>query len=164
LPENKKFDLDKVRQLNKQAIADTRRISHGLMITGIEDFGLVHLIKEICYHSNMPELVFSFRHQNIKEEKINIETKVHFYRIVQELSTNILKHSKATKAKISLRMENDNHLALLVSDNGRGYNPDSVKLGAGLKNINQRITILNGSIDIKSSSAKGTTIKIHAPV
>jgi len=160
LPDEKHNDLEQIRQLNKQAISDARRISHGLMITGIDEHSIKYLIKQICYNSSTSELSFSFDHNNFDEGKIKNETKVHLYRIAQELSTNILRHSKATRAKISLTMLKDEVLQLNVTDNGKGFSTDKVKKGAGLNNIKHRIAVLKGKIDIASSKGEGTSITV----
>lgn len=164
LPERKRTDLEQARQLNKQAMTDTRRISHGLMITGIDEHGIRHLIQQLCYNSSMPELSFNFTHYNIDENKISNETKVHIYRIVQEISTNILKHSKATQAIISMSMDDIGLLRLGVEDNGQGFNLEKAKRGAGLNNITQRITILKGIKEITTSPGNGTKIEIEIPI
>lgn len=164
LPEDKHTDLEQIRHLNKQAISDVRRISHGLMITGINEHDIKYLIKQICYNSSTSELSFSFEHNNFDEERIKKETKVHLYRIAQELSTNILRHSKATQAKICLTMMKDEVLQLSVTDNGKGFSPDKEKKGAGLNNIKHRIAILKGNINIVSSKREGTSITVSIPL
>lgn len=164
LPERKRNDLEQARHLNKQAMTDARRISHGLMITGIDEHGIMHLIQQLCYNSSMPELTFAFTHNNIDENKISNETKVHIYRIVQEISTNILKHSKATKAKISMSLDSNGLLKIDIEDNGIGFNLKKMKRGAGLNNITQRITILKGIKEITTSPGNGTKIEIEIPI
>lgn len=164
LPENKREDLRKARKLYKQAISDARRISHGLMVTGIHEHGILYLIKQLCLNSNVPELTFTFTHQNINEEMINEEIKVHIYRIVQELITNILKHSSASKANIKLNYYVKGILKLVVSDNGKGFDPEKVKYGAGLNNVKQRIAILNGKHSVSASKEQGTTVRATIPL
>lgn len=164
LPGNKMRDLEMAHKLNKQAIVDARKISHGLMVTGINEYGIKHLIKQICENSSTPELLILFEHKNVDEEKINSEAKIHLYRIVQELSVNILKHSGASKAKICLSISNTNKLKLTVSDNGIGFDLKQITYGAGLHNVMYRNTILNGKIDISSTGVKGTKVTIAVPL
>ncbi len=164
LPGKKRFDLERARELNKQAILDARRISHGLMIAGIDDQGIDELIGKMCKNSNTSKTSFSFYPRNITGQKINNETKVHLYRIVQELSTNIIRHSNATRSKIWLSLLNNDKLKLIVTDNGTGFKPEKVNSGTGLQNISQRVTILKGKIDISSGIGIGTRITITVPL
>jgi signal transduction histidine kinase len=81
----------------------------------------------------------------------------HIYRIILELFTNNLKYANASKTKVSLSLEN-NVLTLLYSDNGKGVT--SLKKGNGLKSIDNRITLLNGNLDINSKNGFSVSIKI----
>lgn len=164
LPEDKKKDLEMAHILNKQAIGDARKISHGLMITGINENGLKHLIEQICKNTSKPEHLILYEYKNVDEGKINSETKIHLYRIVQELVVNILKHSSASEAKIRLSISPANKLKLVVSDNGIGFDLKNIKYGAGLHNVMYRNTILNGKIDISSTGGKGTKVTIIVPL
>lgn len=155
--------MEQAQKLNKQAILDARRISHGLMITGIDEHGIIHLLKQLCYNTGGPKINFRFIHKNIDEEKISNEFKMHIYRIVQELSTNILKHSKATKASVKLNLDN-NILNLIVSDNGVGFEVENTAKGAGLPNIDQRITIMKGIKKIQTKIGAGTKFTVSIPV
>jgi signal transduction histidine kinase len=47
-----------------------------------------------------------------------------------------------------------------IWDNGVGFNPEKVKKGIGLKNIQERVTTINGHIEIKSKTNQGTTVEI----
>jgi signal transduction histidine kinase len=87
------------------------------------------------------------------------------YFIVSELLNNIIKHSKANKAKINLK-EIDSHLHISVKDNGIGFEINNYQTieGFGLNQIKARINTMGGKFRIISSTNNGTTIKIIAPI
>lgn len=95
--------------------------------------------------------------------------KLNVYRIVQELLTNIEKHSDATEVKVNLIISWPN-LLLKVSDNGSGFDLESAlevsdgKAHSGLKGMMERVRISRGTIKIKSSPEKGTAINISIPL
>ena len=95
--------------------------------------------------------------------------KLNVYRIVQELLTNIEKHSDATEVKVNLIISWPN-LLLKVSDNGSGFDLESAlevsdgKAHSGLKGMMERVRISRGTIKIKSSPEKGTTVNISIPL
>jgi len=84
------------------------------------------------------------------------------YRIVQECLNNILKHSAATAAEVSIAVH-DGELALTVHDNGRGFATDGdlhKRAGIGLQGIAERVRILGGTHLIHSAPGQGTTITV----
>jgi signal transduction histidine kinase len=82
------------------------------------------------------------------------------YRILMELTTNIIKHAKATDATVQLVYYND-YLELIVEDNGTGFNAGPSD-GIGLKNVRSRVDYLGGSMNIDSGKM-GSTIIITIP-
>jgi signal transduction histidine kinase/ligand-binding sensor domain-containing protein len=94
------------------------------------------------------------------------ETEINFYRIVQECLNNIVKHSGASEAGVRIRRNENESLTLLVWDNGKGFDTDSMALkrasqsGFGLAGINERARILGGKIVINSTPDEGTTVKL----
>jgi signal transduction histidine kinase len=93
------------------------------------------------------------------------DAAVNLYRIVQECLNNILKHSQA--GHVNLCLERDLHeVQLRIEDDGVGFNvePTGEKKGLGLRNITERVRMLDGKMTIASSPGKGTRIQIAIPV
>ncbi len=88
--------------------------------------------------------------------------KAHFYRITQELLTNVIKHSKATKVEVIIK-EKKAELQLVIEDNGVGWSLDR-QTEDGLRSIKDRLKVLEGVIKIDSKENKGTKIEISIPV
>ncbi len=82
----------------------------------------------------------------------------------KEAITNIIRHSRATRAGLKIRVENG-ILILEVTDNGCGFNPNQPGIGAdGLLNIRERMRNLGGSFQIQSGPRKGTTVRFEVPL
>lgn len=84
---------------------------------------------------------------------------VHYYRIIQESLTNILKHAQATQVEIKLKQVENNTgktIQLSIKDNGIGFNPNEVNWG-GLFGIKERINSLGGTMDITSNAGAQLT-------
>ena len=88
-----------------------------------------------------------------------------FYRIVQELLTNVVRHAKATTVSVTL-MPGRQEWRMTVKDNGTGF--DVTKLfptgGFGLRGIRERVEILAGQVEIVSSPESGTSVEVRIPV
>jgi signal transduction histidine kinase len=91
------------------------------------------------------------------------------YRIVQEAVNNIIKHSRADEATLSVS-QSGGELHLKVTDNGQGFQTAQSKLpeqrqeGFGLIGMAERVRMLGGKYDILSRPGQGTMIAISIPV
>ncbi|GAB4538260.1 MAG: sensor histidine kinase [Anaerolineales bacterium] len=98
------------------------------------------------------------------ERRLESYLEVMIFRAAQELLGNISRHSQATMVKIQVDMGAD-VIRVSVNDNGRGFDPESLK-GAnnlGLKLIRERAEMLGGSFDIDSSAGSGARITFSVP-
>jgi len=91
--------------------------------------------------------------------EVSEEKKLMIYRIFQECLSNVIKHSKATNAKIELVFE-EPHLFLSIQDDGKGFHPTATKKGVGLRNIKSRAELIEGKLDITSEPGAGTLINL----
>jgi signal transduction histidine kinase len=84
------------------------------------------------------------------------------FRIIQEAIQNILKHAKATEISIKLS-EHKQHFDIAIRDNGTGFDPNFVKAGAGLRNMQERTQALNGKMTLLAAVGSGTLIHLQIP-
>ena len=82
-----------------------------------------------------------------------------------ELLNNIIKHSQASQAKLSIK-ENNESLQIDITDNGKGFDSSKFHIleGFGISQIKARINNLKGSIDINSKLNAGTFINMTVPI
>ncbi len=96
------------------------------------------------------------------------------FRTLQEALTNVVKHSEASKVRITVRPSDSEdtkaNLFVSIKDNGKGFPeegatlaPNQANEGWGLKGMRERIEALNGSLQVDSSAA-GTTLLAHLPL
>ena len=145
-----------------KAVNDLRNISHDLMPSDFERFGLVKSIENQLDKINQSKQIqFDFL---VSGEIMaqNLEHELTIYRIANELINNVLKHAKATEASLQLLYMPEN-LQLIVEDNGVGFhsNPPESE-GIGIKNIHSRAKYIGAKINI-DSSARGTIFMIEIP-
>ena len=101
--------------------------------------------------------------KTVNWQRIEEEKKVVIYRVLQELLVNMKKHSKARFVAISF-VENGKWLEINYKDNGAGCTASCLKSGNGLNNIRNRVSSVNGKIDIESEKGKGFKVEIRIPV
>ncbi len=84
---------------------------------------------------------------------------INLFRIVQEAINNALKYAKASEISISIT-ETEKNLIIKISDDGIGFDLNSIELGNGLENMQKRAAEINGKINIQSKINAGTQIEI----
>jgi signal transduction histidine kinase len=104
---------------------------------------------------------------DVSAEAVNCECKTTAtaaFRTLQELLTNVARHSKASRVRVFLK-EVDGALTLAVSDNGCGFELDAsgTHVGFGLLGMRERAESLRGALQIESKVGVGTTVTLSIP-
>jgi PAS domain S-box-containing protein len=153
-------ELKMVNQLLNRAIKETRELSYELTPSILRDFGFVEGIREMAQRLSSKNFHITAK---LKKEAdlLSDDLQLSVFRIIQELINNSIKHGNANKAEIIVCTENG-MVTVWVCDNGIGFKEDIDTLmarGSGLRGIRNRISLLDGRIEVKSSN-EGTKIKI----
>tara|TARA_B100000809_G_scaffold102159_1_gene100732 strand:+ start:712 stop:1464 length:753 start_codon:yes stop_codon:yes gene_type:complete len=141
-------------------IEATRTISHSLYPVNLEKFGLILTIEALISNVNESLPIQLVLNHTYKKRPIAFE--IQLYRIIQEFLSNVIKHSKSTKMLIHIR-DSDTLLAIVLSDNGVGFDQNQLQKGMGLKNIDSRIKSINARSKWKSKKDKGSRLIIKLP-
>jgi signal transduction histidine kinase len=91
------------------------------------------------------------------------DTEAAVYFSCLEAMQNIAKYASASSASVSLS-ERDHMLVFAVSDDGRGFDPDTTAGGSGLQGIADRVGALDGQVSVTSAPGRGTTIEGRLPI
>jgi signal transduction histidine kinase/streptogramin lyase len=103
-------------------------------------------------HCNFPETV--------PEVHLSAEARRNVFLAVKESLHNIVKHSSATEAVITLR-HTGTSIEILVEDNGKGFSPEArADFGNGLENMTRRLAQIKGFCEVQSSPGAGTRVRI----
>ena len=153
---------EKTPELIDKTIEDIRSISRNLHPVQLEKFGITKAIENIVEDlNNLTTIFFSDEIDNI-DNFFPKEKEIYLYRIIQECFNNIMKHSGASAAKISVVKDN-NKVTITIQDNGTGFNFEKNKdkqKSFGLKSLQERVAFLKGNISFDSENNKGTIITI----
>ncbi|MDH5327884.1 MAG: histidine kinase [Gammaproteobacteria bacterium] len=154
-----------------EAIAEVRRVSHDLRPSVLDDLGLApalaNLIRRFSERSLLDVELKGAQDGNFLRLPSDVETAM--YRIVQEALTNIDKHANATKVLVNLS-HTDANVTIRIEDNGEGFSLQKAmrksrnSQGMGLRNMRERIELLQGSFFIHSDIGRGTFIEVRAPL
>ena len=158
------------KNMLEESIGHVRRISKELVPSTLEGFGLVVALDEFVHKiQTVSETVFEFHTENIQQdERFDKKIELTIYRIAQELVNNAIKHAEAKKVSLLL-LKTDKSLIFNFTDDGKGFDFQSTmndpKSGLGLRNIQSRLSVISGKLDMKASHGEGTntTIEIMLP-
>jgi signal transduction histidine kinase len=134
----------------------------------LDQLGLVPALrsymKEYAQSTGLP---VRFR-GSIDGERLNAEQETVLFRVVQESLTNVAKHAQASGVDVTLRTVS-NGIRMRIKDNGRGFVVDRERFAKGKKRlgllgIQERLRLVDGRFEIRSSPGKGTTVEVEVPL
>lgn len=145
-------------------IQEIRHLSRSLMDPSIDDLGLLDSINDLIDNIHLTrKLQIIMNADPAIESRLDNDQKLAVFRILQESMNNVLRHAQATTAWIVISLNNE-YVHLTLKDDGIGFEPGITKRGAGLKNIQNRIYLINGTLQLESSPQKGCTIYLQFPI
>lgn len=157
--------ISEIRQMK-----DTAERSYAIVRSKLEDFfshtttTLDSYIREHAFRvSERAFFEFTYTSQG-NPKPISLDAQRAVFYVFQEAFSNVEKHAKASKVDIVLVWGRDK-LILTVSDNGVGFNPNSVNSDKhfGLGIVRERLMNVNGRVEVNSMEKSGTTIKVSVP-
>ena|SRR5688572_15722668 len=164
-----KQDHGKVKEMIDESIQKVRSISHNLHSTILKEFGLNeairHFMKKVAGGTTLNSTVELDEEYQLS----NAETDLAVYRIVQELVNNLIKHAHPRLINITSSL-NQNQLQLQLRHNGQGLIQEQFEelrfkpVGLGLKNIQNRIILLKGTIFFSRLTNGEYAIQLSIPV
>ncbi|MFC0343221.1 sensor histidine kinase [Epilithonimonas hispanica] len=143
-----------------ELIDSTRNISHSLYPVNLEKLGLVLYLQELA--TNLSQNIELILDIDPRYQKKDIFTEVQIYRVIQEFTTNVIKHSTANEVVVYIR-NHQQYLTMIITDNGESFDYEKAKKGMGLKNIESRIVSMKGFYKWKNQIGKQSRLIINIP-
>lgn len=163
-PEKSNELLEKAIEFQKMALEEIRMLSKTLSTSVVSSIGMKEGIEDILKHlKSVQNLNTKLELDHGITEKLSKEQKLMLYRIVQEQTTNIVKHAKAKNINVFLKIQNTT-FSLLIADDGVGFNVKEKRNGIGLTNISNRVSNFNGKLKIYSAPGSGCKLEAIFPL
>lgn len=159
--------LNDLRNIVNHAVHEVRRIANGLRPAALDHLGLEGALERMAEDLRQIhdlEVDLTLEVNDYAGLSVPVQTAV--YRILQEATTNVVRHAKADRVRV-LVASRSGELLLEIEDNGAGLpteagSPDSG--GLGLTSISQRASLLGGQLFILSPPTGGTLLRVRLPV
>ena len=163
-----KTDHSKVKSMIDESIQKVRSISHNLHSTILKEFGLNEAIRNFMSKVADGPGLRSDVELDDEHRLSNPETELAVYRIVQELTNNLLKHAHPDLIEVTSQLKKDT-ITFCVTHNGNGLTQQQFEelrykpSGLGLKNIQNRIILLKGDILFTRKDSGKYAIELTIP-
>lgn len=168
-----KNDIDKGKNIQEllndidvslhNSIETTRDISHQLVPPTLRKFGLFSAIEDLQRSISKTTVVKMIVENITQWELTGLMSQLHFYRIIQELVQNGIKHAKADHLIFTFEQKED-QIQMVYRDDGIGMPKGVDSKGLGMSNIYTRVQILNGEWAIDHQYSSGTRIVLNIPL
>ena len=156
--------IAKTNELIDTACGEVRRVSHNMMPRALAMSGLKGALEDLAQDIRQQNIHCELETIGLEENMPRAQSAM-IYRIIQELTNNVLKHAGAKNLLLQLMLKN-NQLRILVEDDGDGFGVEDAfnKKGLGLSSVVSRVEFLHGKIDWDSVKGEGTTVNILIPI
>ncbi len=162
-----KEKLDGLAAITSETLDEIRTISQNLRPTTLDTIGLTASLNNMMERlKRSTEIKIDFYCPQNIDEIIAKDLQINVYRILQELTNNVLKHSKARNCNIEITKKS-NQILVTIKDDGVGFDIQKngiMNTGNGFSSIKERVKILKGDMNILSESEKGTIVNIKIPI
>ena len=164
-PGELKPDYQALQDRVVKAAEAARHVAYELHPTELEDLGLEKALRAYCEQTgrvNGVSVEFSSRRVPTDLKR---DTSLCLYKVAQEALRNVVKHSRAQRATVTLERA-DQHIRLRVEDDGNGFQLSTLQAAAGLgvASMQERVQLVNGKFSITSEPGKGTQVAAELPL
>jgi len=161
--------VSEMSKMLRECIKEVRNLSYDLRPPALDELGLVQALFQYCddfyedYGINV-----DFHSAGMKDLKLDFDTEINLYRLIQEGLVNIKKHADASNVTVKLVAAFPN-IILRIEDNGRGFDVQkrlatiTKEKRMGIRSMEQRVKLLQGEMEILSKPMQGTKISIKLP-
>ncbi len=167
LPEDSRLRLEELRQQVNNIIQELRRITQDLRPAALDRLGLLSALKWLASDAHKYSGIETKVNIIGTERRVSEDIELVLFRITQEALRNVWRHSKATKAEITVEFK-PTKIRITISDNGQGFRVpqrigDFARNGKlGLSGMQERARLIGGSVSVQSELGKGSTIAVEA--
>lgn len=155
------------KELVSKAISDLRDLSKSLNTDMVKELGLYEIVqRELIMVSRSGQFQANFTADG-DPQRFDKQKELIIFRIFQELLHNIIKHSNAKTINVQL-VYTTGQFGLTVYDDGKGFDTASLSteqsFGLGLRNMQNRATLIGATLQLHSVPGQGTTAYIELPL
>lgn len=144
-------------------IMELRALITELRPATLDQLGLIAALEDLAERVSNSSEIELVADLSLSMGRIDPELEAVVYRLVQEALNNITKHAEATTATLQVA-ERSGRLDVLISDDGRGFDPGENHDGFGVIGMRERVELAGGELEIESTPGAGTRVRAAIPL
>lgn len=153
--------LEEIVLLSDIMIKTIQRLSFSVSPNMMDDLGLQAAFEWKCSEFTRITGIPCRFTSACDEEKMSREVKIDFFRVCEEALDNVIEHADAAEVWVTVE-GHDNKAAIIITDNGKGFDLKTVKPSGGFKNMQHLAVSINGKLILESDPGKGTKVTVIA--
>src|SRR5919106_1793776 len=155
-------DLDEALATAETALEDVRRLARRLRPEVLDELGLTAALTTLCNRVSSQTGLLIHRTLPESPPPLTPDEQLVVYRIVQESLTNVIRHSGAETARVTLRADIDG-VEVVVDDDGAGLPAAGVPLEGGIRSMRERALLIGAELEWGAGADGGARIRLHIP-
>jgi signal transduction histidine kinase len=144
-------------------IEELRALISELRPATLDQLGLAAAVEDLAARVEHGTKITLEAELEVDEGRLDPELETVVYRLVQEALNNVAKHAGASRVELQIR-STDDRLAVLISDDGEGFDPAAEYSGFGLAGMRERVELAGGELQIESVPGSGTRVSASMPI
>jgi two-component system, NarL family, sensor histidine kinase UhpB len=165
VPAEMRGRIEGMLELSARAVDSVRRMSSELRPGVLDNLGLKAAIEWLAADYSRRTAIEATADMDLREETVGEKAAIALFRITQEAMTNVARHSRASKVRVSLEERGD-AIILEVRDDGVGITRAQAEdpCAFGLMGIRERVRELGGEVSIRGDEGRGTVVSVSIPL
>ena len=163
-----RLQMQEISEQASEALGEVKKISYNLRPYQLDRLGLTKAIQALVKQATMATTIPFTSEIDPIDNVFDKDSEINFYRIVQECVNNLVKHSQATAASLTVRRA-EAELEFTLRDNGKGFAPHAASSkseggGFGMIGVSERAQLLGGRLVLHSEPDRGTMVSVKIPL
>jgi signal transduction histidine kinase len=155
--------LEGAAVLLRAEIARLRELIAQLRAPALAERGLTGSLVALAERTGSPDGLRVAHRIGLDGVALDADAQLAVYRIVQHALDNVAQHADAAEAQLEVTRI-DGSIVVRVHDDGRGFDPAAPTEGLGLTGMRERVELLGGTLDVRSTPRSGTTLRATVPL
>lgn len=162
--------VQELRRIGSETHQEIRRMATGLRPSVLDDLGLAAALERYLDEiSKVHGVKTRLDVDGLARSRVPNAVETALYRIVQEATTNAIRHGAATEIQLTVRRA-PKSVELQIRDNGCGFDPQMAFRRSGeahsfgLSSMRERVDLLSGVLNIDSRPGAGAVVTVQIPL
>jgi two-component system, NarL family, sensor histidine kinase UhpB len=161
-PEEVRADVVALREGAREAAEEVRLIARRLRPEALDELGLQSALLALC--TSVEETSgLEVERRLARDLPLTAEEELVIYRVAQESLTNVVRHARARRVSLTLEVDADGGVGLVVADDGAGIPDEAASDSSGIRGMRERALLVGAQLTVRAVEPHGTEVSLRLP-